>query len=499
MGSATQTSPAKTEWQPKVSPWLVAATTALPAFMVTLDTSVANISLPRIAASMSSQAVNTTAVLTGYLVANAIILPATGWLSQFFGRKRLLITSIGLFTLASVLCGAAWSLPVLIVARVLQGASGGVLPPVAQAIPLESFPHSRRGDAMAVYGITSIVGPIIGPMLGGWITDHYSWRWVFYINVPVGLVGIVLALAILSDPPYVRNLVRSGIDYLGFAAMAVGLGTLQFLLDEGRQHDWFATASIRWLALISAAALAAFVRREFATAHPIVNLRILRNRNFSVGVAMIGVYGAVLYGSLVLLPLLLQDLLGFPAAQTGFAMTPRGVGAMISMFIAGRIVRRTEGRILIVGGFLMLAWGSFLLGNVSLDIGLSYVMWPNLLMGMGLGFVFVPLTTIAMGSLPNEQLGTATGIYNLMRNMGGSIGIAGVTTVLSRSTQAHYAGVVRMHGTLLPMLARKASVAAFVDTFHLLAYLSLAILLLTFLWRRACPAKEPDGLLVEVQ
>jgi DHA2 family multidrug resistance protein len=460
---------------------LIAITTVLPSFMVALDTSVANVSLPRIAAGLSANTLHTTAILTGYLVANAIVLPATGWLSQFFGRKRLLIASIGLFTLASVACGEAWSLQMLIIARVVQGASGGALLPVSQAVLLESFRPEKRGEAMAAYGMGAIVAPIVGPTLGGWITDHYSWRWVFYINVPVGIVAAVMAVLLIEDPPYLKHLVRRGIDYVGFAAMAVGLGALQIFLDRGQEHHWFATTWITWLAAVSAGSLLVFVLWELRASYPIVDLRVMRNRNFAVAVPIAAIYGVILYGSLVLVSLLLQDLMGYPAAQTGIAITPRGVGAMFSMLIAGRLVRRLDGRILIASGFLLLAWGSFLLGHVSRDLGLGQVLLPNAIMGGALGFIFVPLTTMCVGTLPNEQIGTATGIYNLMRNMGGSVGIAGVATVLAHATHTHQASLLWAHGALDGLLLKKAILGGFVDTFNALSYVALAVLPLAML------------------
>jgi len=491
LGSATEPVPAL-EWCPSVSPWLIAIATVLPSFMVALDTSVANVSLPRIAANLSANTLHTTPILTGYLVANAIVLPATGWLSQFFGRKRLLIASIGLFTLASVVCGAAWSLQILVIARVVQGASGGALLPVSQAVLLESFRPEKRGEAMAAYGMGAIVAPIVGPALGGWITDYYSWRWVFYINVPVGIVAAAMAVLLIEDPPYLKHLVRRGIDYVGFAAMAVGLGALQIFLERGQEHHWFATAWVTWLAAVSAGSLVFFVLWELRSSHPIVDLRVMRSRNFALAVPMAGIYGVILYGSLVLVSLLMQELMGYPAARTGIAITPRGVGAMFSMLIAGRLVRRIDGRILIASGFLLLAWGSFLLGHMSRDLGLGHVLLPNAIMGGALGFIFVPLTTMCIGILPNEQIGTATGIYNLMRNMGGSVGIAGVATVLAHRTHTRQASLLLARGALDGLLLKEAMLGGFVDTFRALGYLALAALPLAMLLKHVVSREQLD-------
>src|SRR5438445_7425109 len=307
-----------------INPWLIAVSVMLATFMEVLDTSVASVALPYIAGSLSASNDESTWVLTSYLVSNAIMLPATGWLGSRFGRKRLLITCIAIFTVSSFACGAALDLPMLILGRILQGAGGGALQPIAQAILIESFPPARRGVAMAVYGLGVVVAPILGPTLGGWITDNYSWRWVFYINLPVGLLAVLMTQTFVEDPPYLRGGRRGRIDYLGFGLMAVGLAALQILLDKGQEADWFASVTMRWLAVIGVLGLAGFVVRELTTEAPIVQLRIVSNRNFAVGLLLITVMGAVLYASLSLLPLFLQTLLGYPALQSGMATSPRG-------------------------------------------------------------------------------------------------------------------------------------------------------------------------------
>src|ERR1043165_6601603 len=274
-------------WKPSFNPWLIAAAVMLATFMEVLDTSVANVSLPHIAGNLSATPEESTWVLTSYLISNAIILPATNWLGQIFGRKRFLIVCIGIFTLSSALCGAATSLGMLLFARVLQGAGGGALQPIAQAVLLESFPAERRGSAMAVYGLGIVVAPIIGPTLGGWITDNYSWRWIFYINIPVGLLAMLMAKTFIEDPPYIRSLRPGRIDYIGFGLMAGGLATLQLVLDKGQEEDWFASPFIIRSILIAVVALIAFVIWELRTKDPIVNLRVLKNRNFAVGTTMI--------------------------------------------------------------------------------------------------------------------------------------------------------------------------------------------------------------------
>src|SRR5256714_12663082 len=302
---AARTRPAAVagEWTPSFNPWLIAAAVMLATFMEVLDTSVANVALPHIAGNLSATPEESTWVLTSYLVSNAIILPATNWLGRYFGRKNFLIFCIVIFTASSALCGAAGSLGMLIVARILQGAGGGALQPIAQAVLLESFPIEKRGSAMAVFGMGIVVAPIIGPTLGGWITDNYSWRWIFYINVPVGALAVFMANAFVEDPPYIKNQRPGRIDYVGFGLMAVGLATLQLVLDKGQEEDWFSSPFIMWATVFAVVALVVFVVWELRSKEPIVNLRILKNRNFAVGTLLIALMGVVLYGSIALLPL----------------------------------------------------------------------------------------------------------------------------------------------------------------------------------------------------
>jgi DHA2 family multidrug resistance protein len=501
-------------WRPSANPWLIAAAVMLATFMEILDTSVANVSLPHIAGSLAASNEEALWVLTSYLVANAIILPASGWFAGFFGRKRFLMSCIVIFTLASLVTGAATSLGMIIVARIVQGAGGGALQPLAQAVLLESFPPERRGAAMAVYGMGVVVAPIVGPTLGGWITDNYSWRWIFYINLPVGLLALVMTQAFLEDPPYVRGDRRRRIDYVGFGLMAIWLATLQIVLDKGQEVDWFAAAWLRWLALISTGALVAFIVRELSTDDPVVDLRILRDRNFSMGLVLITVMGAVLYASIALLPLFLQTLMRYPALQAGWAVSPRGVGALVSMPLVGRLVSRIDGRWLVATGFTILAASMFMLSRISLEVGMRSFVVPNVVAGLAMGFIFVPLTTMAVGTLRNEQIGNATGLFNLMRNVGGSFGIAITTTLLARTAQRTQALLVghltpenpiyrdrvdALTAALAPHfgsnageraiaivyreLVRQASLVAYVEVFRLIALVSLLCVPLVFLFR----------------
>jgi DHA2 family multidrug resistance protein len=487
----------------------------LATFMEVLDTSVANVSLPHIAGSLAASNEEALWVLTSYLVANAIVLPAAGWFAGRFGRKRFLTVCIVIFTLASLGAGAASSLGLMIVARIVQGAGGGALQPLAQAVLLESFPPERRGVAMAAYGMGVVVAPIVGPTLGGWITDNYSWRWIFYINLPIGLLAVFMTQTFVEDPPYLRSGGRRRIDYLGFGLMALWLATLQVVLDKGQEVDWFAAPWLRVLSGVSVVAFIAFVARELRTAEPIVQLRILRDRNFAVGLLLITVMGAVLYASISLLPLFLQTLMGYPALQSGLAVSPRGLGALASMVVVGRLVGRVDGRWLVATGFAVLAVSTFMLGRLTLDVAMRSVVLPNVISGVAMGFIFVPLTTMALGTLPNQQIGNATGLYNLMRNIGGSFGIAITTTLLARGAQRTQALLVgylspdnpiyreqlqALTAMLTPQLGagaaeqataimyerllRQAMLVSYVDTFRLIALVCLACVPLVLLFRR---------------
>ena len=429
-------------WKPSHNPWLIAVAVMAATFMEILDTSVANVSLPHIGGSLSSTPEEATWVLTSYLVSNAIVLPITGWLGLRFGRRRLLIMCVALFTMASVLCGMAPTLSFLIVARVLQGIGGGAMQPIAQAVLLESFPPEKHGVAMATYGMGVIVAPILGPTLGGWITDNYSWRWIFYINVPVGIFAILMAQAFVEDPPYIKNAKVGKVDTMGFAFLAIWLGTLQVVLDKGQQEDWLSSEWIRWFIIISVLCFLAFVIRELRTRHPIVNLRILKNRNFTSGIILITCLGGVLYGTTAALPIFLQTMMGYPALQSGYALSPRGLAAFVMTFVVGRLVGRVPNRMLIGIGFVLLSASSFWLGQINLHISVWNVIWPSVLNGVALSFIFVPLTTSTMGHLRQDQIGNATGIFNLMRNLGGSLGISMVTTLLARRAQVHQALMV---------------------------------------------------------
>ncbi|MGH7989177.1 MAG: DHA2 family efflux MFS transporter permease subunit [Limisphaerales bacterium] len=435
------------EWHPRHSPWMIALGVMLATFMQVLDTSIATVALPHIAGSLSTTTNQATWVLTSYMVANAIILPMTGWLGNSFGRKRVFILCIMIFTVASVLCGMAINLPMLILSRILQGAGGGAMVPMAQAIMLESFPYEKRGVAMATFAQGVVVAPIIGPTLGGWITDSFSWRWVFYINVPVGILAVLLAGWLIEDPPYLKRNLKATVDVLGFGFLALWLSTLQIMLDKGQEADWFGAPWVRWFFFISLISMIVFIWRQLTAKHPLADLRVFKNRNFAVGVLLMTVLGGILYGTTAELPLFLQTLMGYPALQAGYAMSPRGLGAFVATFFVGQLVGKVRLRWLLCFGFAMLSLSSFMLSSINLQVSMMSIVVPTVLNGVATSFIFVPLTTAAMSQLNQRQIGNASGLYNLMLNIGGSTGIAFVTTLIARRSQEHQALMV---GNLSP-------------------------------------------------
>jgi len=508
-----------------INPWIIAISVMLATFMEVLDTTVVNVSLPHIAGSLSATIEEATWALTSYLVANAIILPMTGWLASVFGRKRLLMLSVIGFTAASFLCGLAPTLGSLIFFRIVQGATGGALQPLSQAVLLEAFAPQDRGKAMGFWGLGVVVAPILGPVLGGWLTDSYSWRWVFYINIPVGIASLVMTKLYIFDPPYLRQEKRR-IDYWGIGMLAVGIGTLQFVLDKGQEADWFSSRLITGLAIVSAVTLVVLIVHLLRTDDPVVDLRVFKERSYAVGVFLMTVVGFVLYGSLVLLPIMLQTLLGYPSLQAGIAMAPRGVGSFFMMPLTGLMTGKFDARKLltiglIVGGVTLL-WLSLL----NLQAGYWDIFWPQIIQGAGLSLLFVPLTTVSMDRIPREKMGNATSLFNLMRNIGGSIGIAVTGTMISRQTRvvtatlgehvsiydpasqqmflqmrgafmAAGADMVtatnRAYAALFGMLSRQAAMVSFVSLFQLLGIVFLLLIPLVLLMKRPGGGAPPVG------
>lgn len=508
--------------------WIITVAVMSATLMEVLDTTVVNVSLPHIAGNLSVSITEATWVLTSYLVSNAIVLPMTGWLAQVIGRKRLLQLSIFGFTVTSVLCGLAPTLPLLIAFRVLQGTFGGALQPLSQAILLETFPLHERGKAMSVWGIGMMVAPILGPVFGGWVTDSYSWRWLFYVNLPVGVIAMFMTQTYLVDPPYLKEAVRK-IDYWGIALLVLGIGALQLVLDKGPDEDWFDSRLIIGLFSVAALALAGLVVHVLTTDEPIVDLRVMKDRTYAAGIVLITALGFVLFGSMMVLPVFLQTLLGYPAMQAGEALAPRGLGAFLMMPISGLLVARVDSRILIGTGLTFAALPLFWLGGMDANVGYWDIFWPQLIQGAGMSLLFVPLSTTSMAAIPKHKIGNATSLFSLMRNVGAGIGIAvmgtmlshyreaGVGTVgsavtaydpVSQSTLAQLAAGFRAAGadaatamsqayaTMSGMVFQQASTIAFVTLFRFAGILFLAMLPLVLIMRRPnmkAPGDAPVG------
>ena len=419
-----------------VNPWVVTCSVMLATFMEILDTTVVNVSIPHIAGNLSATIEEGTWVVTSYLVSNAIILPMSGWLANYIGRKRLLMLCVTGFTVTSLFCGLATSLSALIFFRVLQGLTGGGLQPLAQAILLETFPQQKHGQAMAAFGIGILLAPILGPTLGGWITDNYSWRWIFYLNLPVGLLSLFMMNRFVYDPPYIRR-TQGRIDLWGIGFLALGVGALQVVLDTGQRKDWFSSHYIRFFATLCVVGLVSLVIRELSTRKPVVDLRALADRSFSAGVFLISMLGFVLYSSLVLLPIYLQTLLGYPAYNAGLALSPRGIGSLATTPLAGYLTGKTDPRRLLAFGLVLGSLTMFDLSGLNLNAGYLDILWPQVFQGVALSFLFIPLMALSMSRISKENMGNATSLFNLMRNIGGSCGIAIMTTFLARRSQMH--------------------------------------------------------------
>jgi DHA2 family multidrug resistance protein len=423
----------------EINPWLIAVTVMVPTFMQILDTSVANVALPHIAGGLGVDVQESTWTLTSYLVSNAIILPISGWLASFLGRKRLLLYSVVLFTFSSFLCGTAPSLTLLVFFRVFQGAGGGAMQPISQAILLESFPQRQRGLAMGIYGMGVVVAPIIGPTLGGWLTDDFSWRWIFFINIPVGVISVFLVSLFVFDPPYLERKRWGNVktDYVGLGLISLGLGTLQIFLDKGQTDDWFASRFIFVMGVTALASLVVFVLWELRHEAPVVNLHLMGERNFAVSVLAMFMLGVILYGSIVLLPIFLQQLMGYTAMLAGLVLSPGGLLTLAVMPIAGALVGRVDVRILIVTGLLIVAYSLFYMAGFNLQIDFRTAVMSRVIQGAGLALLFVPINAAAFYYIPKKNMGGGTGIINLVRNIGGSSGIALATTLVARQSQAN--------------------------------------------------------------
>jgi len=503
-----------------INPWVIAVTVTLATFMEVLDTSIANVALPHISGSLSAGADESTWVLTSYLVSNAIVLPLSGWLSGLVGRKRFYMMCVALFTVSSFLCGLAPSLGVLVLFRILQGAGGGGLQPSEQAILNDTFPLEKRGMAFAVYGIAVVVAPTIGPWLGGWITDNFSWRWIFYINIPVGIISLLLTSLLVSDPPYMKKAkVSEGfrVDYIGIGLISLGLGSMQIILDKGQRDDWLASGFIQIFAVLMVVGLIAAIFWELRQDHPVVDLRMLKNRNFAIATTAMFFLGFVLYSSTVLIPQMLQQLLGYSAEMAGLALSPGGAVIMLMMPVVGFLVSKVDTRALISFGCIVCSISLFVMAGWNLQLDYRHAVYGRMLQSFGLAFLFIPINVSAFAYVPKEKTNMGTGIINLARNIGASVGIATVTTMLERRTQAHTARLVehvnpfslayqkvvtgftatfmsagsnhagaaqRATGMVYGVVQRQAAMLAFLDNYKMLGVVFLIVLPVLLLLKR---------------
>ena len=503
-----------------INPWVIAITVTLATFMEVLDTSIANVALPHISGSLSAGADESTWVLTSYLVSNAIVLPLSGWFSGLLGRKRFYMACVALFTVSSFLCGLAPSLGVLVLFRILQGAGGGGLQPSEQAILNDTFPLEKRGMAFAVYGLAVVVAPTIGPWLGGWITDNFSWRWIFYINVPIGIISLILTNFLVSDPPYMKKAnLKAGfrIDYIGIGLISLGLGSMQIILDKGQRDDWLSSNFIRVFFVLMLIGIIAGIIWEWREKEPVVDLRMLKDRNFAIATLTMFFLGFVLYSTTVLIPQLLQELLGYTAQLAGLALSPGGFVIMCMMPVVGILVSKVDTRILITFGCLVGSVALFVMAGWNLGLDYRHAVTARMLQSFGLAFLFIPINVAAFAYVPKEKTNMGTGIINLARNIGASVGIATVTTMLDRRSQFHMARLTekanelsaayhnmlnglqfklvaagsttahanaQAHAFVYGTIQRQAVMLAFLDNFKMLGIVFIAVIPFLLLMRK---------------
>jgi DHA2 family multidrug resistance protein len=506
-----------------VSPWLIALSVMLATFMEILDTAIASVALPYIAGSLSASTDEATWVLTSYLVANAVILPTSNWFALRFGRKRFLMTCVALFTISSFLCGAAPSLIFLLLARVAQGAGGGALQPLSQSILIESFSPARRGIAMALFGLGVVVAPVIGPTLGGYLTDTYSWRYAFYINIPVGILCLFMIGRFVHDPPHIRDAKPGPFDNIGFGLLALWTGALQIILDRGQEDDWTGAVWLRWAIVLCVVTFIWFVAHCLRAKHPLVDLRVLKNRNFLVGCILIMFFGMALYSLVTVLPLFYQELLGYTAFTAGLAVFPRGFGAIVALPVITFLGARVDTRYLLTFGLALFGCLALYFGQVTLAVGPDTLFWPIVITGFAFSFCFVPINTVSYGMLKPTEIGNASGLYNLLRNIGGSVGISLAQTLLTRRSDAHQNDILnavpqagaafeaRMRalqgylghqtapanaahaaqGVIYQQLGSQALLWAFVDFFRYLAVLCAFSIGLVWCFKKVAKKKAP--------
>ncbi len=515
-------------WHAPHNPWLTAVVTTLATFMEVLDTTIVNVALPHIAGNLSADVNDSTWVLTSYLVSNALILPLSAWCASLFGRRNYYMLCVAVFTMSSFFCGLAPSLGFLVFFRLLQGLGGGGLQPMSQAILVDTFPPRQRGMSMAVFGMTVVVAPVIGPMLGGWITDNYSWRWIFYINIPVGLLSLMLTPRLITDPPYLKRRKRSerfNIDYIGLASLSLGLGALQLVLDLGERKDWFDSPFITTFAVLSVAALIFGAIWELRHKDPVLDFKLLRERNLGLTTLSMLFFGCSLYGSTVMLTLFMQTLMGYTSLNSGLALSPGGVASLVMLPIVGILVARVDIRALMTFGMGMICYGLLYMGRMSLDVSFGTLVYARVLQAIGMAFIFVPMNSIAYSYVAKESRNAASSLINVARNVGGSVGIAFCTAMASRLAQTHQVvlaghltpydygftsriqNVTSMLGTqtgdsvtataqaqaaLYGAMRQQAATVAFIDVFKMLAVTAIIVLPLIWMMRKPPPHSSED-------
>jgi len=523
--SGATSPPAQEPWHPRANIWVIGVVVALAAFMEVLDTSIANVALPYMAGNLGASNDESTWILTSYLVSNAIVLPISGWFATLLGRKRFFMMCLMIFTVSSLLCGIAPSLGAIILFRVIQGAGGGGLQPMAQAILADTFPPRLRGVAFALYGITTIVAPTIGPTLGGWITDNYTWRWIFFINLPVGIMALLLVYRLIEDPPWVTRAKGTGMkmDYVGVSLLILGVGALQVMLDKGQEDDWFGSHFILTLAIVAGVCLVSLAIWEWFYKAPIIEVRLFKNLNFLGANAMMFILGIMLFSSLVMMPQFLQTLMGYTAESAGLVLSGGGLLLLFLMPVAGTLSSKVQARYLIASGWLMLSLAMYYTTqHLDLDISFGAASTLRVVQVFGLGFLFVPINLISYVGMPTEKSNSIAGMVNFMRNIGSSIGTSMVTTLIARREQFHQVylaahtgpgqpnftqavtglaarlavsglgasrGSIQAYGRIYQQLIGQATTLAYVDTFWVLAVGAAIMFVFSFALRK----NEPGG------
>lgn len=468
----TNTEEITEEWQPPENPWPATLAVMLATFIFVLDSTIANVALPHMAGSFSSSNEEAMWILTSYMIASGIILPSVAWFSGVFGRKKFFINCVILFTVSSFFCGLARTLDQMILARILQGLGGGAIIPIAQATLLENFPLEKRRMAMSIFGVGIIIAPIIGPVLGGWITDNYSWHWIFYINVPLGFLAAAFAKAYMADPPFARKKEGQKIDFLGFGFLIAWLVCLQVVFDKGNNADWFNSPWICWTFAASMFSMVAFVISQVFNDKSIIDLKVFRNKNFAFGTILLILISAVLYSSIAIMPLFLQNLLRYSAFLSGYSMMPRGLGSVAGMIFTGLFAQKADDRVLIAAGLSCLGISCLMFGGSNLQISMINILIPNFIFGLGMGLCMISLSTISVATLRRDQMTNATGIQALLKNIGGAIGMSAIATAISRLGQAHQFSMVGYLNPLNP--AFKTKVAAMTSALAQHSHITLA-------------------------